>query len=435
MPDSNHTPDFSRGDPVPAPRVDPAPEAQPPGAPAFPGTLQTEPRRRRWRTGLLSGGVGALTALAILAGAAAVGPALGGLTATAPTTTTQPTTTSPATTQPGTTQPGTTQPRTTQGATTATGQTATEAQSRGVVLITTTVSGGSGAGTGMIIDAAGLILTNYHVVQGSTSVEVTVASTGRSFTATVVGHDAEADVALLKVDATGLATVTLDDDPVAVGDAVTAVGNAQGQDYLTAASGAITDTDDTVTVSNDSAAGSETLTGVYVSDAAAQPGDSGGPLFDAETEVTGMTTAGQQTYAGPRGRTRTTTTTVATYAIPIARAMAIVSQIRAGQETDEVRIGANAYLGVMVEPSGAASAATAPGVGVSSVTSGDPAAEAGLTAGSTITAIGGSPVTSQAELAAALATRNPGDTVSVSWLDAAGNARSAQVTLAESPVN
>lgn len=410
-------PEFARPGQAPAPG---APSPAPAPAPVTPDAAGVARRRPRTRTGLLAGGVGALTALAILGASAAVGPALAPTT-TAPTTT-APTTTSPVATEPVTRQGGL------QDTTTSARADATEAQSRGVVLITTTTaSGGSAAGTGMVIDAAGLVLTNYHVVQGSTEVEVTLATSGQTYAATVVGHDAAADVALLTVDATGLATVTVDDDPVVVGDSVTAVGNADGQDYLSAAPGTITDTAETVTVSNDSALGSETLTGVYVSDAAAEPGDSGGPLFDAETEVTGMTTAGQQTYAGPRSRTRTATT-IATYAIPIARALAVVDQIRAGQETDEVRIGPNAYLGIMVGTSRT-------GVGVTAVTGGTPAEEAGITAGSTITALGAAAVSSQADLAAALGERNPGDTVSVSWRDAAGAAHTAQVTLAASPVN
>ncbi len=422
MTEPHPTPDFARTDHP----------AQPADHPAQPIHQAAQPadhlasRRQRRRTGLVAGGVGALTALAILAGSAALGPAVARMTAPA----TTPSVTAPAT-RPATTAPAA-QAGTAQGAAAASRTNVTEAQSRGVALITTTVSGGTAAGTGMVIDATGLVLTNYHVVQGSTGVEVTLATTGQTYAATVVGHDAAADVALLKVDAAGLATVAVDHDPVAVGDAVTAVGNADGQQFLSAAAGAITDTSQTVTVSNDSAAGSETLSGVYVSDAAAVPGDSGGPLFDAQTEVTGMTTAGQQTYSGPRSRARTATT-VATYAIPIGRALAIADQIRAGQETAEVRIGPSAYLGIMVGAAG--TPATESGVTVTSVTDGTAAARAGITAGSTITAIGGTPVASQAALAAALGVRNPGDQVAVSWRDAAGAAHTAQVALGASPVN
>ena len=146
----------------------------------------------------------------------------------------------------------------------STKSTPTDAPRTGVVLINTTMTNGTAAGTGMVIDASGLVLTNYHVVQGSTAVKVTIATSGRTYTATVVGHDATNDVALLQLAyASGLDVVTFDQDAVSVGAAVTAVGNANGQEYLTAASGQITDTSATVTVSNDSASGTETLKDVY----------------------------------------------------------------------------------------------------------------------------------------------------------------------------
>lgn len=458
-------PDFARGEhgPLPAdvPTPEHAPSSAPPAQPAVPpatfaataarlgppvpgaapdasaapmafgaptgATRLAGRHRRRFLATLAVGGVGALATLALLAGTG--GGALLQSAVSQPTVTV----TVPA-------EAGRSTDRSAGGQTRSAGTSdASAAQSRGVVLITTTLSVGSGAGTGMVIGADGLILTNYHVVQGSTEVEVALPGTGKAYSATVVGHDASADVALLRVDATGLETVAIDDDPVAVGDPVTAVGNAQGQDYLTAASGAITDTSDTVTVSNDSAAGSETLQGVYVADAAAQPGDSGGPLFDAETEVTAMTTAGQQATAGPRVRTRTATT-VEMYAVPIATAMAVVEQIKAGQETATLRIGPKAYLGIMVgDPGvtggGSTTAGRASGVAVSSVTAGTPAAEAGLMAGSTITAIGGRVVTSQADLSGALTGHDPGDSVDLTWTDASGKEHTATVVLAASPIN
>ncbi len=311
--------------------------------------------------------------------------------------------------------------------TTGTTSGVTEAQSSGVVLITAQIPGGEAAGTGMVVDSSGLILTNYHVVQGSTAVAVTLASTRQSFKAIVVGHDATDDVALLKVPVTGLTAVKVDNDPVAVGDPVSAVGNAQGQGYLTASPGTITATSQTVTVANDTATGSETLSGVYVSDAAAQPGDSGGPLFDAQNEVAAMTTAGQQTQTVSRSRVGRT---VATYAIPINKALSIVTQIEAGKETADVRVGPNPYLGISIS-----SVAAGPGVTVVAVTPGTPAARAGMTGGSVITTVGGQKIASQSQLAAALAGHNPGDKVSVSWVDASGRPHSAQVTLAESPLN
>lgn len=179
-----------------------------------------------------------------------------------------------------------------------------DALSRGVVLITVTTAAGEGAGTGMVLSADGQVLTNYHVVDGSTAVEVTVAATGDTYPATVVGHDAAADVALLQLDgASELETVTLDDDPLGVGDALTAVGNAEGGGELVAAAGNVTALDRSVTVSGTD--GTEDLTGVIQTDVGAVPGDSGGPMFDAEGEVAGMTTAGGTSItAQPGGRRR-----------------------------------------------------------------------------------------------------------------------------------
>ena len=94
--------------------------------------------------------------------------------------------------------------------TTTSGSDATDAEEQGVVLIDTTLTDGKAAGTGLVIDADGLVLTNYHVVEGSTEVQVTIASTGVQYVGTVVGHDQEADVALLQLtDASGLDTVKL----------------------------------------------------------------------------------------------------------------------------------------------------------------------------------------------------------------------------------
>lgn len=303
--------------------------------------------------------------------------------------------------------------------------TPTAAQSRGVVLIESTTLSGGGAGTGMVLTASGQVLTNYHVVEGSTSLTATVADTGKQYAATVVGWDAEQDVALLQLqDASGLATVTLDDDDLAVGDALTAVGNAEGGGALVAASGRVTALNQQVTVSNEGRA--ETLTGAIQTDAGAEPGDSGGPMFDDEGEVAGMTTAGgQTTTAVPGRRGPALTATSVSYAVPIEDAMGVIDQIRAGHEAGTVRIGPRAYLGISV---GSQSLV------VASVVEGGPAATAGLQAGSVITSIGGSAVTTHDELSAALDALEPDQAVSVTWTDAGGVRHTATVTLGSSPV-
>ena len=306
--------------------------------------------------------------------------------------------------------------------------TATAAQGVGVVLISTSSSSAQGAGSGMVLSSDGYVLTNYHVVQSSTEVQVEVASTGRSYTATVVGHDASQDVALLKLaDATGLQTVTIDDDgDPAVGDTVTAVGNSEGQGYLSAAEGRVTATDASITVSSETASsGSESLTDVLKTTAGALPGDSGGPMFDDEGEVVGITTAGEQASTGAR----TQAVTVASYAVPIQRAMAIVQQIEDGQESGSVKVGPNAYLGVSVLTSDAGT------MTVSSVVPDGPADAVGIGRGAVITGLDGHPVASHADLAALLAGKEPGDQVSIRWTDASGLQRSGSIELGSSPVN
>ncbi|MFC6359351.1 trypsin-like peptidase domain-containing protein [Luteococcus peritonei] len=306
--------------------------------------------------------------------------------------------------------------------------TATAEQSVGVVLISTASSSAQGAGSGMVLSSDGYVLTNYHVVQSSTRVRVEVASTRKTYTATVVGHDAGHDVALLKLqDASGLQTVRLDDDgDPAVGDTVTAVGNSEGQGYLSAAEGKVTDLEASITVSSETASnGSESLTDVLKTTAGALPGDSGGPMLDDEGEVVGITTAGEQASTGPRSQA----VTVASYAVPIERALTIVEQIKAGDESGSVRIGPNAYLGVSVL------SGQGRGLVVSSVVPDGPAAAAGITRGSTITGLDGTTITSQAALAGELAAKEPGESVEISWVDASGQSRSGTVRLGSSPVN
>ncbi len=315
------------------------------------------------------------------------------------------------------------------GQTAATSATVTDDLSRGVVLITVTTSEGEGAGTGMVLTASGQVLTNYHVVEGSTDIEVTVAATGDTYAATVVGHDASRDVALLQLEgAAALETVAVDDETLAVGDALTAVGNAEGGGELVAASGVVTGLGESVTVTSGTA--TETLTGVIETNAGAVPGDSGGPMFDAEGEVAGMTTAGGQTVAvAPGGGRRGgATLTTVSYAVPIDVALDVVAVIRTGEESGTVEIGPRGYLGVSVQ-------ASQSGLVVAGVESGGPAASAGIAAGSVITSVGGTAVSTHAELASLLGEHEPGDKVKVTWTDAYGTSHTATVTLGTSPIN
>ncbi|WP_344017246.1 S1C family serine protease, partial [Microlunatus capsulatus] len=313
---------------------------------------------------------------------------------------------------------------------------ATDAESTGVVLVDTELGdeGAAGAGTGIVLTADGEVLTNYHVVEGATAIRVTVASTGRSYPAEVVGHSAVADVALLRLDrASGLTTAALDDDALAVGDAVTAVGNAGGTGTLTAADGTVTALDASITTAAEGSVASEELTGLVETDADVVPGDSGGPLLDAEGEVVGLDTA-----ASSGGE-------IDGYAVPVEDALAVVEQITSGRASATVQVGASPFLGVQVTDTatgypGAAwgwgrgtLAATAGGASVVGVVAGSPAEAAGLAAGDTITAVDGDAVASAADLSSALEGRAVGDRVAVTWTGADGTTRTAEVTLAASP--
>lgn len=293
-------------------------------------------------------------------------------------------------------------------------------QSKGVVLIESEVSGGVAAGTGMILSADGKVLTNYHVVAGSDKVQATVADTGDTYAATVVGFDQSRDVALLQLKgASGLNTVTMDADAVNTGDKIAAVGNASGGGKLVKASGKVTATDQDLTVSSDSPWGnSEDLTGLIQTTAGAVPGDSGGPMFDAQNEVLGMTTAGS-------------TTEHTSYAVPIGTALSVVQQIETGRDAGTVRVGPSGYLGVVA----ATHTSGSKGIEVSDVVSGGPADKAGITAGSRITKVGNTTITAKTNLANVVRNYEPGQQVKITWITPEGHTKTATATLGASPVN
>ncbi len=307
-----------------------------------------------------------------------------------------------------------------QGGGTTTSNGVTAAQSAGVVLIEAQTTSGLAAGTGMILSADGKVLTNYHVVAGSEKLAVTVADTGDTYSATVVGFDQTKDVALLQLkDASGLTTVTTDTSVPAEGTAVAAVGNAEGGGELVRASGTVTGTDQSLTVSSDSPWGStEDLSGLIETSARAVPGDSGGPMYDAQNEVVGMTTAGS---------TREHTS----YAVPIATALAVVQQVETGQDAGTVRVGPAGYLGIKVADSGQSGT----GKTITGVVSGSPAAKAGVVAGSRLTQVGDTTIKASTNLATVIRALEPGQQVSIEWIAPNGTRHTATVTLGSSPVN
>ena len=319
-----------------------------------------------------------------------------------------------------------------QGLSTSTPASATTAQELGVVDIDTVLGydGAQAAGTGLVLTSSGEILTNNHVVEGSTSITVTVVATGQSYQASVVGTDLTADVAVLQLGgASGLSTANLAGSAVTVGDAVTGVGNAGGVGGTPAASpGTVTATDRQITTQAEGSAAAETLTGLIETDADIQAGDSGGPLFNAADQVVGIDTAAEQGGY-----------TTAGYAIPISTAVSIAGRIESGQGSTTITIGYPAFLGVQVSPTTTGGGyrslqpTTTAGALISGVVTGGPAERAGLTAGDTITGIDGTAIGGTADLTSVLAGHTPGQTVTITWTDTTGSVHTAAVTLATGP--
>lgn len=317
--------------------------------------------------------------------------------------------------------PSYTAPSTATGSSTTT-EPATAAESTGVVLIDTVVDYGQAraAGTGLVLDSDGIVVTNHHVVEGSTSITVTDPSTGTTYDATVLGYDATADIAVLRLaGASGLATVDTDTGPLVYGDDVTAVGNAEGGGTLIAADGDVTATEQSITVSDDSGSGDgyESLSDLIEIDASIVPGDSGGALLDSDGEVIGMNVA-----ASSGGYT-----TVG-YAIPVGTVLEITAEILQHEVSADLTFGYDAALGIGVVDTGA-------GVEVAGVVDGGAADTAGIAAGSTITAIGGVPVTGLSDLTGFLASHEPGESVRVTWTDAAGATHRATAVLGRAPLD
>jgi S1-C subfamily serine protease len=293
-------------------------------------------------------------------------------------------------------------------------------QSKGIVLINAIAGSSQSAGTGMVLSSDGKVLTNYHVVAGTEQVTVVVVDTNTSYDAKVLGFDATNDVALLQLqNASGLQTITIDNDSVSAGDTVSVVGNANGNSVLIRADGQVTATDQSLTVSSDSPWGAEeNLEGLIEANANAVPGDSGGPMFDSEAEVLGITTAGSERES-------------ITYAIPIAKALNIVSVIEAGQDSGTVRVGPAGFLGISVS----AARGHRTGRMIETVSEGGPADLAGITAGSTLISVGDEEIRGDTNVANVVRALEPGTQVEVTWYDPYGDLKSATVTLGESTVN
>jgi serine protease Do len=173
----------------------------------------------------------------------------------------------------------------------------------------------TGIGSGIILTADGYILTNDHVVADSTSLSVMLED-GTQYPATIVRTLTDGtDLALIKIDATGLSAATIgDSSTIQVGETAIAIGSPLGTYTETVTKGIVSALDRTITVTDDSTGQPSTLTGLIQTDAAINPGNSGGPLLDATGSVIGLDTAVSADAQGLG------------FAIPISAAASLISQ-------------------------------------------------------------------------------------------------------------
>lgn len=293
---------------------------------------------------------------------------------------------------------------------------ATPRQLHGLVQVRTNLSYESARaeGTGLILASDGVVVTNHHVVAGATTIRVTDMSSGRTYTATMIGADATHDVALIRLEgATGLPVITPSSTPARAGDQITAVGDALGRPRLRASLGHLTSTNTSLTTSSLDGATSEHLTAMLEAAVHVVPGDSGGATYDAYGHVIGMTTA-----ASSDGSTG--------FAIPIDRVLRIVGDLRRHTTGVDYVYGYPAFLGVQLNADGSTR--------ILEAFPDTPAARAGLGVGDRITWVDGTAVSSSKSLRSAIRSHTPGQTVQITWVDPAGNSHTGAVTLMRGPV-
>ena len=270
------------------------------------------------------------------------------------------------------------------------------------------------SGSGFILTGDGYVLTNYHVIESSNSISVTLYD-GKSYDAVLVGYDESSDIAVLKIDAEGLTPVVLgDSDNLNVGDSVVAIGNPLGELTFSLTSGAVSALNREITLSN-----SVTMN-LIQTDCAIGSGSSGGALFSLYGEVIGIANA---KYSGSGSGASIDNIG---FAIPINHVRGIVESII------ENGYVAKPYIGVTVSdvseetmgyglPAGAA---------VKAVSEDSPAEKAGLQVNDIITAVNGKEISGRTGLSEAVSAASVGDTLTLT-VYRQGNTISVDVTVGE----
>jgi S1-C subfamily serine protease len=282
----------------------------------------------------------------------------------------------------------------------------------------------TGVGSGVIFDANGWILTNRHVVAGSNKLTVELKD-GTTYDGTIYGIDTLTDLAIVKVDATGLTTAAVgDSDALRVGQLVVAIGSPLGTFSNTVTSGIVSATGREIQTEG------ATLNNLIQTDAAINPGNSGGPLLDSSAAVIGINTAIARDSSGIG------------FSIPINLAKPLMEQAIAGKELQRP------YIGIRYEPidaqtakdlslpvtEGALVSRQADANGEPPIKPGSPAAAAGIQPGDIITAINDTTIDTEHPLNAVLAQSSPGDTVTLHIIRGS-ETLTVDVTLAIRPAN
>ena len=274
----------------------------------------------------------------------------------------------------------------------------------------------SGAGSGVIISSDGYILTCAHVVSGASQITVTIGDT--DYTATVVGEDDTSDVAVLKIDATGLTPATVgDSDSLSVGDSVLAVGNPLGELGGTVTSGIVSALNRSVTIQGTSSTNTMSLIQM---DASVSPGNSGGGLFNMNGELIGLVNA-KSSSSDAEGLG---------FAIPINDAIQVAQDLlENGYVSGRPYMGIT-YIAVTDAQTAAQFNVNAYGVYVVDVVQGGPADKAGLKAGDRIVSIDGTEIAQKDDLGTLMQQHTAGDTLSIT-VARDGQMQTVSLTLGE----
>lgn len=254
------------------------------------------------------------------------------------------------------------------------------------------------SGSGFIITDDGYIVTNHHVIEGANKVKVTTYD-NTSYDAEIVGSDESNDIAVLKIDATGLETVTLgDSEALNVGDDVVAIGNPLGELTFTLTSGIVSAMDRQITTSN------SVMMNLIQTDCAINSGNSGGALFNMYGEVVGVTNAKYSSNSS----TEASIDNIG-FAIPINTVKDIVTSII------ENGYVVKPYIGVSVETvdSDMQSYGIPEGAVVRTVNEDSPAEKAGMKENDIVTKINDTEITSSTDMVAAIRKTTKGDTINV----------------------